>query len=76
MEKGGKIEYTKIQGTVLDARLLHLARRKVVVEGSRVGGIGEQLGQRDAVLLGNHLETQEVAIYTSALDNLIYSRYW
>ena len=47
----------------------------MVVEGSRVGGIGEQLGQRDAVLLGNHLETQEVAIYTSTLDNLKYSRY-
>ena len=59
----------------MDAELTHLARRKVVVEGSRVGGIGEQLGQRDAVLLGNHLETQEVAIHTSALDNLKYSKY-
>ena len=51
--------------------LADLARRQMVVHGSCVGGVREELGQRDPVLLGNHLETQEVTIYASTLDNLV-----
>ena len=50
--------------------LTDLTRRQVVVERSCVGRVGEELGQWDSVLLGNHLEAQEVAIYAAALNNL------